>query len=37
MNYLRFVPAGLLIAAFGIALAGLLPRHRLTTASGSLQ
>jgi len=36
MNYAGFVPAGLMLAAFGIALAGLLPRHRLTIAAAVL-
>jgi hypothetical membrane protein len=30
MNYAGFVPAGLMLAAFGVALAELLPRDRLT-------
>jgi hypothetical membrane protein len=36
MNYAGFVPAGLMLAIFGIALAGLLPRHRLTIAAAVL-
>jgi Protein of unknown function (DUF998) len=36
MNYAGFVPAGLMLAAFGVALTRLLPRHRLTTAAAVL-
>jgi len=30
MNYAGFLPGGLMLAAFGVALAKALPRHRLT-------
>jgi len=36
MNYAGFVPAGLLIAAFGVALARALPRQRFATAAAVL-
>ena len=36
MNYAGFVPAGLMLASFGIALAGILPRHRLTLTAALL-
>jgi hypothetical membrane protein len=36
MNYAGFVPGGLLLAAFGVALAGALPKRRLTLAAASL-
>jgi hypothetical protein len=36
MNYAGFVPAGLMLVAFGVALARLLPRHRLTIGAAVL-
>jgi hypothetical membrane protein len=36
MNYAGFVPAGLMLAAFGVALARALPRHRLTIVAAAL-
>jgi hypothetical membrane protein len=33
MNYAGFVPSGLLLAAFGVALAGALPPHRFPRAA----
>jgi hypothetical protein len=36
MNYAGFVPAGLMLAAFGVALAALLTRHRVTIAASVL-
>lgn len=36
MNYAGFVPAGLMLAAFGVALAGTLPRHRFALAAAAL-
>jgi hypothetical membrane protein len=36
MNYAGFVPAGLMLAAFGVALAGVLPRQRLALAGAVL-
>lgn len=36
MNYAGFVPAGLMLAAFGVALAGILPRRRLVLAAAVL-
>ena len=36
MDYAGFVPAGLMFAAFGIALARALPRDRLTTVAAVL-
>jgi hypothetical membrane protein len=36
MNYAGFVPGGLMLAAFGVALAGALPRRRLTLAAAAL-
>jgi hypothetical membrane protein len=36
MNYAGFVPAGLMLAALGVALAGVLPRHRLALAGAVL-
>lgn len=36
MNYAGFVPAGLMLAAFGVALASALPKHRLTVAGAAL-
>jgi hypothetical membrane protein len=36
MNYAGFVPAGLMLAAFGMALARALPRHRLTLVAAAL-
>ncbi len=36
MNYAGFVPAGLMLAAFGVSLAWALPRHRLTIFAAAL-
>lgn len=36
MNYAGFVPAGVMFAAFGVALARFLPRHRLTGTAALL-
>jgi hypothetical membrane protein len=36
MNYLGFVPAGLLLAAFGISLMSITPRHVLAVAGSAL-
>lgn len=36
MNYAGFVPAGLMVAAFGVACAAILPRHRLVTLAAVL-
>jgi hypothetical membrane protein len=36
MNYAGFVPAGLMLAALGVALAGVLPRQRLALAGAVL-
>jgi len=36
LNYAGFVPGGLLLAAFGVALAGALPKRRLTLAAAAL-
>jgi hypothetical protein len=36
MNYAGFLPAGLMLAAFGVALAKALPRHRLTILAAIL-
>ena len=36
MNYAGFVPAGLMLAVFGVALAGILPRHRPTIGAAAL-
>jgi hypothetical membrane protein len=36
MNYLGFVPAGLLLAAFGISLMSITPRHALTVVGSAL-
>ena len=36
MNYAGFVPAGLMLAAFGVALARLLPRDRLSMGAAVL-
>jgi hypothetical membrane protein len=36
MNYAGFVPAGMMLAALGVALAGILPRRRLALAGAVL-
>jgi hypothetical membrane protein len=36
MNYAGFVPAGLMLAAFGVALAAVLPRQRSTIVAAAL-
>jgi len=36
MNYAGFVPGGLMLAAFGAALAGALPRHCFTLVAAAL-
>ena len=36
MNYAGFVPAGLMLASFGVALLRVLPRQRLTRAAAAL-
>lgn len=36
LNYAGFVPAGLMIVALGVALAGILPRQRLALAAAAL-
>jgi len=36
LNYAGFVPAGLMLAAFGVALAGVLPRRRLSIVAAVL-
>jgi len=36
LNYAGFVPAGLMLAALGVALAGVLPRDRLTIVAAAL-
>lgn len=36
MNYAGFVPGGLMLAAFGVALAGALPRRSSTLAAAAL-
>jgi len=36
MNYIGFVPAGLMLAAFGVALARAFPRQRMATAGAVL-
>jgi len=36
MNYVGFVPAGLMLAAFGVALAWAVPKQRFTLAAAAL-